>query len=341
MIYEITDVKKIEKLFGDWRLPVYLSYLEKIELKYFVTDPDRPKSAMLLDDDFACFAGEPDRELVLNKPKGFVMMEGQTEEWGKLIEECYPDAEKRTRYAIKRQYKFDREKLKSFIAALPAGYELKRIDPDIYDLCKNVTDPELEELVDGYDTKEEFFELGRGFVVIKEGQVVSGAASCVRYRDGIEIEIDTATDERRKGLASAAGAALILSCLDDGLNPRWDAANMASVHLSEKLGYEFSHEYVYYRVSGIFDNPLVTDPDKSKWESYCGRYEQLFPDFLLAEVFMKDGDLYGIQTGRDGGDLTFRLYPIGENRFGRAGGTVEITFGDGCLTIDNTVCKKL
>ena len=41
-------------------------------------------------------------------------------------------------------------------------------------------------------------------------------------------------------------AALILSCLDDGLYPSWDAANMLSVRLAEKLGYEFSREYVCY-----------------------------------------------------------------------------------------------
>ena len=47
-------------------------------------------------------------------------------------------------------------------------------------------------------------------------------------------------------LASAVGARLILSCLDEGLYPAWDAANILSVRLAEKLGYEFSHEYCCY-----------------------------------------------------------------------------------------------
>ena len=41
---------------------------------------------------------------------------------------------------------------------------------------------------------------------------------------------------------------MILSCLDDGLYPSWDAANMASVRLAEKLGYELSHAYHCYGV---------------------------------------------------------------------------------------------
>ena len=56
-------------------------------------------------------------------------------------------------------------------------------------------------------------------------------------------------EERRKGLASITCSKLILSCLDDGLYPSWDAANMESVKLAEKLGYEFSHEYSVYCVS--------------------------------------------------------------------------------------------
>ncbi len=56
-------------------------------------------------------------------------------------------------------------------------------------------------------------------------------------------------DERRKGLATIACAALILRCLDEGLYPSWDAQNMNSVHLAEKLGYEFDHEYTAYEVS--------------------------------------------------------------------------------------------
>ncbi len=43
---------------------------------------------------------------------------------------------------------------------------------------------------------------------------------------------------------------VILQCLDEGLYPSWDAQNMISVHLAEKLGYEYDHEYMVYEVSG-------------------------------------------------------------------------------------------
>ena len=40
----------------------------------------------------------------------------------------------------------------------------------------------------------------------------------------------------------------ILSCLDEGLCPRRDAANMMSVRLARKFGYELRGEYVCFGV---------------------------------------------------------------------------------------------
>ena len=90
---------------------------------------------------------------------------------------------------------------------------------------------------------------GRGMVIMKAGEIVAGASSYTRYKERIEIEVDTVETERRKHLATIACSALILECLEEGLYPSWDAQNMNSVHLAEKLGYEFSHEYAAYEVS--------------------------------------------------------------------------------------------
>ena len=74
--------------------------------------------------------------------------------------------------------------------------------------------------------------------------------SCyTRYQEGIEIQVDTKNDERRKHLATICCAKLILECLEQGLYPSWDAQNLWSVRLAEKLGYELSHEYIAYEVN--------------------------------------------------------------------------------------------
>ena len=85
----------------------------------------------------------------------------------------------------------------------------------------------------------------------------------------------------------------------------------------------------------------VQNPDKSKWESFCGKYEHPEDDdFIVDEVYIKDGELYAKAVDDEGDDLTFRLYPIGENEFGRKGGLVKLTFSDGCVTYCGSTCKK-
>ena len=171
----------------------------------------------------------------------------QDDRWSELIEECYPDARKVTRYAIRKDTVFDRENLVKMASGLPEGYELKNIDSDIYDLC--VKDPVTADFVSAFGSKEKYLELGRGMVILKDGKFVSGASSYTRYREGIEIEVDTIVPERRKGLATIVCSALILSCLDEGLYPSWDAHDMNSVQLSKRFGYEFDHEYTAYEVA--------------------------------------------------------------------------------------------
>ena len=86
----------------------------------------------------------------------------------------------------------------------------------------------------------------------------------------------------------------------------------------------------------------VKDPDKSKWESFCGKYEHPEgADFIVDEVWMKDGYLHARTIDEDGDEMSFRLYPIGEDEFGRKGGLLKLKFGDGCVMYNDLTCKKM
>ena len=248
MLYELADTSKVNHLFKGWKETLIYSCLQKVMGKIFVTDPDSPVSAMAYVGCFAFYAGVPDKKLVRHKPDGFVIMTLQNEGWADCIEECFPDAKKISRYAIKKDTKFDKDLLHRLMDRVPEDYELKKIDANIYDMC--LSDPVTRDFVSSFESKEKYLDIGRGVVVIKSGRIVAGASSYTRYNEGIEIEVDTVEEERRKGLATAASAALILRCLEEGLYPSWDAQNLISVHLAEKLGYEYDHEYTAYEVSG-------------------------------------------------------------------------------------------
>lgn len=246
------EQKKIESIFEAWNETLIWSCLQGVMGEIYAnTNED---GAMALLGDFAFFAGKPCEELVRFKPKGcnqdFIIMVPQSEEWAKLIEKCYGTNAKRvTRYAIKKEKDiFDIEKLKQVVSSLPNGYELKLLCEEEYYMCQK--NEWSKDLISQYKDYDMYKSLGLGAVVLMDEELVAGASSYGTYKEGIEIEIDTREDQRRKGLAYVCGAKLILECLDRGLYPSWDAQNKWSVALAEKLGYHFSHEYVAYEIMG-------------------------------------------------------------------------------------------
>ena len=340
MIYELKETAKAEPVFAGTEDPMILSCLQGVlDGKVYVTDPEAPRSAMAFLAEFAYFAGEPDRELAAFKPEGYVGMVPPNDAWAALIEECWPDADKVTRYFIRKDTRFDREKLEAIVAALPEDYELRRIDGELYDALLESED--FGDNVCHFASKEQYLALGRGFAVLKDGEPVSVASSYIVYRGGIDIQIDTEEAYRRKGLATVAGAALILSCLEDGLYPSWDAANLGSVHLAEKLGYELSHEYPCYWLDALLDI-VIQDPDKTNWPAFCGRYELPIKDHRIYEVSLKDGDLRLCFVNTEGKPMDLKLWPIGPDAFGLLWGDDRITFTPDALVLDGeVVCKKI
>ena len=135
MVYELVDTTKAAALFGGWPETLIWSCLQKVMGKIYVTDFEKPQSALAFVGCFAFYAGEPDRELVMHKPAGFVIMTPQNEAWASLIEECRPSARKETRFAIRKDTCFDILTLKKLVETIPEGYELQKIDAEIYDQC--------------------------------------------------------------------------------------------------------------------------------------------------------------------------------------------------------------
>lgn len=166
--------------------------------------------------------------------------------WDAYLKECMSEKVRcYSRYAIKHEPNvFDKNNLEQLIKNIDPVYEIKQIDEDIY---KEVLD--IDWAADGccfYRSYEDFKENGLGYVVLRDRQLVSIASSYTTYKNTIGVTIGTLEEYQRHGLAAACGATLILECLERGIYPEWEASNMNSVALSEKLGYHFDKEFDVY-----------------------------------------------------------------------------------------------
>lgn len=249
---EIKEPKLVEHLFEGWQETLIWSCLQQVMGKLYANDAKSPTSVMALIGDFCFLAGEPDEELVLFQKEldkyNFVIMVPQTKEWAELIESCYWDkCKKVTRYAIKKEPDvFNKVALQEVVSALPKEYTLQMMNEELFYRCKEIG--WCSDWVAQYPEYEMYEKYGLGAVILKDGEPVSGASSYTSYLGGIEIEIDTKEEYRRKGLAYICGAKLILECLERGWYPSWDAQNKWSVALAEKLGYHYAHDYDAYEV---------------------------------------------------------------------------------------------
>ncbi|MDD2955928.1 MAG: GNAT family N-acetyltransferase [Oscillospiraceae bacterium] len=239
----------IAPLFENWPETMIWSCLDGSMGTAWADSLPDPRSARILTGDFCFFAGEPREDLVSQfSPRPFLLMAAQDPGWDPLIEKihaghCRPI----TRYAFHKDPSvFDPERLEQLQAAVPEGYTLREIDAPLY---RRAMEAEWSrDLVSQFSDAEDFLRRGIGVAALKDGELVGGASSYTVYHGGIEIEIDTREDHRRRGLARCCAAALILACLRRGLYPSWDAANPMSAALAAQLGYRPAGEYRTYEL---------------------------------------------------------------------------------------------
>ena len=92
---------------------------------------------------------------------------------------------------------------------------------------------------------------GFGFVARSGTEILGGIGCYTVYRNGIEVEIDTHRDHRRKGVATALARRMVRACGERGIDCHWDAMNDASYALARKLGFVPAERYECIAVSTI------------------------------------------------------------------------------------------
>jgi GNAT superfamily N-acetyltransferase len=238
------DKNRIAPLFSGWDETLIRSYLQGHMGYALANDEENPTAAQIVMGDFCFIAGVPDDALAARAASWEIAP--QNKDWCACIERVWGDGvNKHLRYAIKNEPDvFDTKRLAAFTRSMPIGFSLRPFDAKL--CAQSRRERWSKDFCALFDSDEDFLARGLGMAVVFDGQIVSGASSYCIFDGGIEIEIDTKPEFRERGFATACGAALILECLERGLYPSWDAYDLRSVSLAEKLGYHMDHPYLVY-----------------------------------------------------------------------------------------------
>lgn len=126
------------------------------------------------------------------------------------------------------------EYLEKYLTASSIGKNVKEVDLAI---ATQVWGQDHFLDLSDFESPFDFMERGIGYYVERHGTIIGAAYSSLVCSQGIEVSIFVSDDYRRQGMATALAVHLLKWCLENKMDPHWDAANLESCALAEKLGY--------------------------------------------------------------------------------------------------------
>jgi hypothetical protein len=211
-------------------------------------DADAAPQVALAELDFHFLAGDPDHAnavlLIPSLQPGMVMIT-PTPAWQRWLTMNYPGELAPYHREAFQAGTFDRALLQWFAQELPADFELSPIG--LADVPQLVADLHAA-LVYNFSSHEAFIRTSIGLGIRHQGRYVAAASAAAIGGGKAEFVIQTHSQFRRRGLARAVGAALILACLERRLEPCWDAANAPSSALARQLGFCSTGTYDAFRL---------------------------------------------------------------------------------------------
>ena len=237
--------KALMPLFEGFEDSVLISCAEGRTGICWCDDPERPATGLIEAGDFYFTAGDPAfaREAFeIAKGNSEAVFMPASDGWIKALTGLGEGIITTTRYRTAMPEKFDRDKLAKLAdMSRFADYKLEMINEEYYEQA--LKEEWSWAFVGNFSDYKDFAENAFGCCITHEGRLICAASCYSVYSRGVEVEIATHPDYRRKGLATTAGAAFIGECAKRGLKAHWDAANTMSLKIAAKFGYTLKEEY--------------------------------------------------------------------------------------------------
>ena len=169
--------------------------------------------------------------------------------WNRWIEDMFPGRFRTvTRFRLEGdETTFDRERLGKAVGGFPEGFSLKPFDEEI--MAKAAAEEWSSDFVNGLSEPQRAVAEGTCYAALQDDMIVSGCTGCILSPELMEVEIITRKGYRKRGMATASAASVILACLEKDIRPAWDASSLFTVMLAEKQGFRCVREYQVYEIS--------------------------------------------------------------------------------------------
>lgn len=219
--------------------------------RVWVDSPVHPRCAIAAAGDFLFCGGEPGRSaarmlrtaMASEKRLWLVQAPGA---WAETLRKIAP-VKPCGRWAFEHHVQPADEQLLCLLEKAPENAAFQPIEGEWITWCRKYS--WSEDFVSMYEG-DAYEHKGLGVLLMVDGVPVAGASSYVSYPGGVEIQLQTRDDMQGRGYATLAAAKLVLMAHQRGLMATWDAANEASAHIAQKLGYRLLGPYQVYELEG-------------------------------------------------------------------------------------------
>jgi RimJ/RimL family protein N-acetyltransferase len=243
MIFQWTDndTSKILRIFDSFNKAraIIIPSIKQGRCKLWVDSLESPSAVLWRLRILNALAGDSDcheaSELV-NKLEPPQVLIAPDQHWSGLVRKTWGahlEIRKRTKFSPKS---LEIRHLRELRDNLSEGYTTERMNLETV----KTLDKRLHSYIPMFfGSSNDFYEKGIGFCIKDRGKVVSSATTFTPFIDEFETEVNTINDSkyRRKGLATAVSATLLVHALEHDLVPHWDTENEISVRLALRLGY--------------------------------------------------------------------------------------------------------
>jgi GNAT superfamily N-acetyltransferase len=201
-----------------------------------VDDADKPAVFKIQSGQFVYFAGDvtsPNAPAALETLTPQVLLMPSAHGWLEAIQQRYG-----VQLIAFDRYSFSGEQLSlEHLGALcqtRSNYGIKRMDTRFAAQFWG-----QEHIIDwsGFDSPEDFGQRGLGFYAALEDAIIGAAYTQLVCSRGIEVSVYVMPRQRERGLGTLLSGHLVKACLERGQAAHWDAANLESSRLAQKLGY--------------------------------------------------------------------------------------------------------